>query len=157
MRVPFEEITAKPDTHSNVELFTSEALLSLRIVDTSNCRYANSPRITKSESCTTGVEPIKHDFCTIKISADTSFTGTTGVTSISRSLSSSDMGVRLAFGREVLFCFLTRLIAVERVELESERGGVLALRFGVRLNFRTVSLAMFWGRKCGTVKKGEVD
>ena len=67
------------------------------------------------------------------------------------------MGIRLAFGREVLFCFLTRLIAIERVESESERGGVLALCFGVWFDFWTVSLAMFWGRKHGTVKKREVD
>src|SRR5271163_4521473 len=92
-----------------------------------------------------------HDFCSVKISPDTSLTGATGVGSISRSLSSSKVGLRLVVDGAGLFAFLTRLVAATEGLSESERVGVLGLRLEGRLDFRTVNFVMFWGRKRETV------
>jgi len=75
-----------------------------------------------------------HDFCMVKISPETSFTGAVHVTGISRSLSSSMVGVMLVLDGTGFALFLTRLC------------------FRSRLDFRRVNFVMFWGRKRETVK-----
>src|SRR5271169_993041 len=106
----------------------------------SNCRYENSPNRTKSESSTIAVVPSMHDFCSTKISFDTSFThaGTGG--GLSHSLSSSTVRTVMTLCRMGLFTFLTHL-AIERVvESVSEHVEGLDLRFVWCPDFRTVKL-----------------
>jgi hypothetical protein len=83
-----------------------------------------------------GVRPIMYDFCTIKISLDTSFIDAMGMGTISRSLSSSKVRLRFIVDEMDLFAFLTCLLAVREWLSESERGEVLELCFRSRLDFR---------------------
>ena|SRR2546423_7960883 len=98
------------------------------------------------------MRPIMHDFCMVKISPETSFTGAVHVTGISKSLSSSTVGVILVLDGTGLAPFLTRLGTERAGDSEFECGGVLALHFRGRLNFQIVNFVMFWGRKRETVK-----
>ena len=93
-----------------------------------------------------------HDFCMVKISPETSFTGAVHVTGISRSLSSSMVGVLLVLDGTGFPPFLTRLGTERAGDLEFERGGVLGLRFRGRLDFRMLNFVMIWGRKRQTVE-----
>ena len=146
MRMLFEEITALPDIHSNEVLPSSVALVSFRIADVSNCRKENSPNLTKSESSIIGVLPSIHDFCSTKISFDTSGTHAGTGRGLSLSLSSSAAATVMVSRRGGFGFCLTRLGTEREVESVSERVEGLVLRFIVRPDFRTTKLGMFWGR-----------
>jgi len=147
MRMLFDDITALPDNYLNVVLPSSDALVSFPIADVSNCRKENSPKRTKSESSTIATEPNMHDFCSTKISFDTSFihAGTGG--GLSLSLSSSTVATVIVSRCRAFGVRLTSLGTEREVESVSERVEGLVLRFIVRPDFRTVKLGMFQGRE----------
>ena len=129
MRMLFEEIMALPDIHSNVVLASSDALVSFLMADVSNCRKENSPNRTKSESSTIAIVPSMQDFCSTKISSDTSFTHAGMGGGLSCSLSSSTVRTTMLLRGFGFLDFLTRLGMKRGVESVSERVEGLGLRF----------------------------
>jgi len=138
-----------PDSYSNMLLVSSDASLSLLMVDISYRQTGNS---TKLESATMTLLLRMNIFGSTKISPDMSLIHPGRVGVPSHQLSSSQTSTTMNFDGTGLAPFLTRLRTGRAGDWEFERGGVLGLRFRGRLNFRRVNFVMFWGRKRETVK-----
>jgi len=138
-----------PDSHSNMLLVSSDASLSLLMVDISYRQTGNS---TKLESATMTLLLRMNSFGSTKISPDMSLIHPGRVEVPSHQLSSSQTSTTMNFDGTGLAPFLTRLRTGRAGDWEFERGGVLGLRFRGWLDFRRVNFVMFWGRKRQTVE-----
>ena len=150
--VPFEEITALPDIHSNPVLASSDAFVSFQIADISNYRKENSTNRTKSESLTIAIEPTIYDYSSTEILFNTSFTHARMGRGLLCSLFSSTALTAIILCGLGLLTFLTYLWMEREVKSVSECIEGLVLHFITRPNFQMVKLGMFWGRNQQTVE-----